>query len=119
MGEKTTRASGHAVRDLPVAARVFVAAVVAAGGAVMGAALWRGAYDRPALLSLLVLLSVAVHTMKVELPLGRSSSTLSLGYAVNFVSLLLLGSGAAVVVTVLGGWAQCSFNVKTRNPWYR
>jgi MASE9 len=117
MGEKTTR--GQTVHDLPVVARVFVSAVIGVGVTLMGAALWRASYGQPILLSLLILLSVVVHTMKLELPLGRSSSTLSLGYAVNFVSLLLLGSGAAVLVTVLGGWAQCSFYVKKRNPRYR
>ena len=31
----------------------------------------------------------------------------------------MLGPGAAAWVTTAGGWAQCTFNVTVRNPWYR
>ena len=106
-------------RHLPVAARVFVAAVIAAGGLLLVASLWRGGLEQPVLLVSLLLLSIGVHTIKVELPVGLSSSTLSLGYAVNFAALLLLGAGAAAWITAAGGWAQCTFNVRVRNPWYR
>ena len=111
--------STDALRHQPLAARAFVAAVIAAGGALLVASTWRGSLEHPVLLGSLLLLSIGVHSIKVKLPVGRSTSTLSLGYAVNFASLLVLGAGAAAWVTAAGGWAQCTLNVKVRNPWYR
>jgi diguanylate cyclase (GGDEF)-like protein/putative nucleotidyltransferase with HDIG domain len=54
-----------------------------------------------------------------HLPVGSSYSTLSIGYAVSYLSLLVLGPGATSWVAMAGGWAQCSFNRKTKTPWYR
>ena len=111
--------STDALRHQPLAARAFVAAVIAAGGALLIASTWRGSLEHPVLLGSLLLLSIGVHTIKVKLPVGRSTSTLSLGYAVNFASLLVLGPGAAAWVTAAGGLSQCTLNVTVRNPWYR
>ena len=107
------------LRNQPPAARVFVAAVVSAGGALLIASTWRGSLEHPLLLSSLLLLSACANTIKIPLPVGRSVSSLSPGFAVNFGSLLVLGPGAAAWVTMAGGWAQCTFNVTVRNPWYR
>ncbi len=107
------------LRHQPPAARVFVAAVVSAGAALAIASTWRGSLEHPLLLSSLLLLSAAANTIKIPLPVGRSVSSLSPGFAVNFGSLLVLGPGAAAWVTLAGGWAQCTFNVTVRNPWYR
>ena len=111
--------STDALRHQPLAARAFVAGVIAAGGALLIASTWRGSLEHPVLLGSLLLLSIGVHTIKVKLPVGRSTSTLSLGYAVNFASLLVLGPGAAAWVTAAGGLSQCTLNVAVRNPWYR
>lgn len=107
------------LRSQPPAARIFVAAVVSAGAALLIASTWRGSLERPLLLGSLLLLSAFANTIKIKLPVGRSVSSLSPGFAVNFGSLLLLGPGAAIWVTAAGGWAQCTFNVRVRNPWYR
>lgn len=106
-------------RQLPLPARVFVAAVIAAGAALLAASLWRGVFDSPVLLGSLLLFSIGIHTIKIELPVGRSTSTLSAGYAVAFAALLLLGPGPTAWVVAAGAWAQCTFNVRERNPWYR
>ena len=106
-------------RNQPFAARVLVAAVVAAGAALLVASTWRGSLERPLLLVSLLVLSACANTIKIKLPVGRSVSSLSPGFAVNFASLLVLGPGAAAWVTTAGGWAQCTFNVTVRNPWYR
>ncbi len=107
------------LRRQPPAARGFVVAVIAAGAALLVASIWRGSLEQPLLLGSLLLLSIAANTLKITLPVGRSASTLSLGYAVNFATLLVLGPGAATWVTAAGGWAQCTLYVPTRNPWYR
>ncbi len=103
----------------PAAARAFVAAVIAAGAALLLASFWRGSLEQPLLLGSLLGLSIGANVIKFKLPVGRSVSTLSLGYAVNFGTLLVLGPGAATWVTAAGGWAQCTFKVTVRNPWYR
>jgi diguanylate cyclase (GGDEF)-like protein len=103
----------------PPAARAFIAAVIAAGGALVVASIWRGPLGQPLVLGALILLSIGANAIKIKLPVGRSTSTLSLGYAVNFATLLALGPGAAIWVTTAGGWAQCTFNITVRNPWYR
>src|SRR5262249_34196925 len=68
---------------------------------------------------ILALASIAAHTIKVDLPLSTSASTISTGYAVGFTSLLLFGLGPTVLMMVPGAWAQCTLNTKQKNPWYR
>jgi diguanylate cyclase (GGDEF)-like protein len=102
---------------LPLLARAYVGLIAAAGLALAVMAATTGAFDRPLLLLALVVASIVVHTVKIELT--ASSSTLSLGYAVTFASLLILGGPAAILTTMAGGWAQCTLNTKTRSPWYQ
>ena len=42
---------------------------------------------------MLLALAIAISAMKIELPLGRSQSNLSLSHAVNFWALFALGPG--------------------------
>jgi diguanylate cyclase (GGDEF)-like protein len=107
------------LREQPPAARAFVIAVIVAGAGLLVAATWRRSFDQPLLFVPLLLLSIGASAVKIKLPVGQSVSTLSPGFAVNFASLLALGPGAAAWITMAGGWAQCTFNVTVRNPWYR
>lgn len=102
---------------LPPLARAYVGLVVAAGAVLAATAATAGAFNRPLLLGALVAASIVVNTVKIELT--ASSSTLSLGYAVTFASLLMLGGPAAILTTMAGGWAQCTLNTKLRSPWYQ
>lgn len=104
---------------LPLAGRLYISAVIAAGVVLVAVSVPRGGFDNPFLLIAIVATSIAVHTIKVELPAGASSSTLSLGYAVSFASMLILGPAGTVWTTMTGGWAQCTLNAKARNPWYQ
>ena len=104
--------------ELPRAGRVFVLAVIAAG-AVAAATSMTGAFARPLYLLAFVAASIAVHSMKVSVPLGGSNTTMSLGFAVTFTSLLVLGEAATVWTTLAGVYAQSTLNTKSRNPWYR
>ena len=54
------------LRNQPPAARVFVAAVVSAGGALLVASTWRGSLERPLLLGSLLLLSACANTIKTQ-----------------------------------------------------
>src|SRR5439155_20662760 len=57
--------------------------------------------------------------LKVNLPLTKSGSSMSVSYAVDFASLLLLGADATMLVATGSAWSQCTFRMNTRNPPYR
>ena len=44
---------------------------------------------------------------------------MSVSYAVDFASLLLLGPNETMLVAVTSAWSQCTFRMKTKNPVYR
>src|SRR4029079_7462845 len=71
------------------------------------------------ILLLLLMLSSITSVFKVNLPLARSGSTMSVSYAVDFASLLLLGPNQTMIVAAVSAWSQCTFRIKERNPLYR
>ena len=109
------------LRDQPPAARVFVAAVVSAGGALLIASTWRGSLEHPLLLSSLLLLSACANTIKIPLPVGRSVSSLSVlgrvGSLASWASPLPgLVSWASPVRMVVATASQ-STNGSRSDPW--
>ena len=109
---------GVSVKSLPLAARVFV---------------WarhRGRL-RPAVRVLSrqpvrrkqVALPAAAHALVGHVGLqgepaarAQRSSTMSVSYAVDFASLLLLGPNETMIVAAASAWSQCTFRIKERNP---
>jgi diguanylate cyclase (GGDEF)-like protein/putative nucleotidyltransferase with HDIG domain len=79
----------------------------------------RSAFDNPGLFTVLLLISAITSAFKVSLPLAKSGSTMSVSYAVDFASLLLLGPDETMLVAVTSAWSQCTFRMKTKNPVYR
>ena len=67
----------------------------------------------------LLLLSSLTSVFKVQLPLARSGSTMSVSYAVDFASLLLLGPNETMIVAAASACSQCTFRIKERNPMHR
>src|SRR6187402_2046260 len=107
------------MNQLPLAARIYVSLVIA-GGAVLLALLFPVAqFQHPAWFVTLLLLSSITSAFKVNLPLARSGSTMSVSYAVDFLSLILLGPAQTMIVGAISAWAQCTFRTSTRNPLYR
>ena len=104
---------------LPVAARIYVAAMIVAGAAVVAVLLPSLQLPHPALFATLLALSVVTSALKVDLPVGVGSSCISLSYAVDFTALLLLGPAPTVIIAVASAWSQCSFRMKQRNPPYK
>jgi signal transduction histidine kinase/ActR/RegA family two-component response regulator len=105
--------------SLPGTAQVYVAAITVLGAAVFAVSLPH-TYPDPLLLASLLLLACVTSAWKVTLPLSLSSgSTLSVSYAADLMTLLLLGAGPAVIVAVAGAWMQCTFRVKQSYPLYR
>ncbi len=106
-------------RDLPKAARLYVATVVVLGAAALIASV-PASLPRPLLFVSLLVAACLTSTWKVNLPLALASgSTLSVSYAANLMALMLLGPRPAVLVAVAGAWMQCAFHVKRRYPRYR
>jgi diguanylate cyclase (GGDEF)-like protein/putative nucleotidyltransferase with HDIG domain len=109
------------VKHLPVPAQIFVSAVVLAGGAMMAIFLPYRTVTSPNLLLFLLLLGLSSFTsvFKLTLPLARSRSTMSVSYAVDFASLLLLGPHETMIVAAVSAYCQCTFRIKERNPLHR
>lgn len=104
------------LKELPTAARLYVALVIAAGAGTAVAFVPRAVPD-PGLLFFLLLAACVTSAWKINLPIPLASgSTLSVSYAANVMALLLLGPRVAVIVATAGVWTQCSVNIKRRYP---
>ena len=106
------------MRDLPIAARLYVGAVLAAGAIVLVFFAPR-AIAHPILFAVLLIGSSVASALKVSLPLASSGSTMSVSYAVDFAALLLLGADATMFVAAASAWSQCTFRTKARAETYR
>src|SRR5215471_16353705 len=106
------------MKGLPVAARVYVFGVCIAG-AVVAAFNIPHSLKHPGLFFVLLVCSSVASALKVSLPLATSGSTMSISYAVDFASLLLLGANETILVAATSAWSQCTFRVQSRTPVYR
>lgn len=103
----------------PIAGRIYVFAVIALGAVLMVQALSSWQLENPGLFAVLLVMSVVSSALKVDMPLGVGSSCISLSYAVDFTALLLLGPAPTMLITVAGGWSQCTFRMAVPNPAYK
>jgi len=107
------------MKTLPLPARIFVGSVSAVGAVLLVYLFPLKSFSSPNLFLLLLMLSSITSVFKVNLPLARSGSTMSVSYAVDFASLLLLGPNETMIVAAASAWSQCTFRIKERNPAYR
>jgi len=107
------------MNQLPRAAHHYVTAVIAIGVALFAVCLPAAKFDQPVLFLALLALSSMSASLKVYLPLTTSGSTMSVSYAVDFASLLLLGPHSTMLVAAGSAFSQCHLNSKERNPLYR
>src|SRR5947209_15142211 len=107
------------MRQLPTAARVYVAAIIAMGAFLLAAAFPFHTFAHPAWFVTLLLVSSITSAFKVNLPLARSGSTMSVSYAVDFLSLIILGPSQTMIVAATSAWSQCTFRMTSKNPPYR
>src|SRR3954465_7759083 len=106
------------MKDLPVAARLFVGAVLAAGAIVL-AIFVPHTIANPLLFATLLACSSLASALKVRLPIASSGSTMSVSYAVDFAALLLLGANETMIVAAVSAWSQCTFRTETRTALFR
>src|SRR5256885_13062048 len=107
------------MKSLPLAARIYVGGIIAAGAVLLVAFFPTKFVGNIYLFIGLLLLSSVTSVFKVNLPLARRSSTMSVSYAVDFASLLLLGPAETMVVAAASAFSQCTFRIKERNPIHR
>ena len=107
------------MKQLPIAARLYVISVIVIGLALLVVSVPEIQLRQPLLFVALVVLSSATAALKVHLPLTTSGSTMSVSYAVDFASLLLLGPHETMLVAAGSAFSQCHLNRKERNPMYR
>jgi diguanylate cyclase (GGDEF)-like protein/putative nucleotidyltransferase with HDIG domain len=107
------------MRALPLPARLYVGATIVLGATLVVLLGPRSNFDNIPLFIVLLLTSAITSAFKVSLPLAKSGSTMSVSYAVDFASLLLLGPNETMLVAVTSAWSQCTFRMKTKNPVYR
>src|SRR5579872_2941873 len=106
------------MKDLPIAARLFVGAVLTAGALTVVVYAPRS-FDNFGLFVLLLCCSSLASALKVNLPLASSGSTMSVSYAVDFASLLLIGADHTMIVGAASAFSQCTFRTQTRSAPYR
>jgi diguanylate cyclase (GGDEF)-like protein len=112
------------MQSLPLVARVYVLAVVAAGTAVAVLAFRDLRIAQTGPFAALLLVAVLASVFKIQVPMPASLAaqplTMSLAFAANFASLLLLDGPSATLVAVVAAWSQTTFNTfRARNPWHR
>ncbi|HEV2985630.1 MAG TPA: HD domain-containing phosphohydrolase [Vicinamibacterales bacterium] len=106
------------MKDLPIAARLYVGAVLLAGVLVV-VFFAPHTIAKPIVFGSLLLCSSLASALKVSLPLATSGSTMSVSYAVDFAALLLLGANETMLVAAVSAWAQCTFRTQTRSTAHR
>ncbi|MGE5358610.1 MAG: HD domain-containing phosphohydrolase [Bacteroidales bacterium] len=92
---------------LSLPARLYVTAVIVAGACTLVAFTeWTNGLENPLLFFSLLLVSTLTSAFKVKLPFTRNDSTMSVSYAVDFASLLLMGPNPTMLIAALGGLTQ-------------
>jgi signal transduction histidine kinase/ActR/RegA family two-component response regulator len=109
------RATGN---GLPLGARLYVAAVTAAGASLFVALVPRE-YPEPVLVASLLVAAVLLSAFKVRLPLRKGSSTMSMAHAADFTAIILTGADVALITASAGVLVQCTVRVRERQPVYR
>src|SRR6266581_2891576 len=108
--------SWRTLRPLP---RLYIGGVIAIGGIAIVCSVPRVAAQDLAPFAALAALSVALSIAKVNLPIPRSTSTLSVCYVLDFTILLLLGRPAATLTASLSAWSQCALRRRRPGPAYQ
>jgi diguanylate cyclase (GGDEF)-like protein/PAS domain S-box-containing protein len=107
------------MKSLPVAARIYVVALIAVGVALVAFSTNPvHAGSMPIFLGLGAA-TVLASMFKLQLPTSKNRATMSIAFVFHFAALLLYGPSAAVLLSVAGALTQSTVNVKRRNPLHR
>jgi PAS domain S-box-containing protein len=102
----------------PRAVQIYVAGVVLLGLVLL---ILRFPYHfaRPTLFVLFLAVSSAAAGFKINLPISKGGSTMSVSYAADFTAMLLIGPRETMLISMVSAWAQCALNTKKKNPLSR
>jgi len=106
-------------RALSGRTRAYVSVVVALGAACVVSAMRHVDLRQPGVFAMLLALAAASAVAKIDLPIGRGHSNLSLSQAVVFWALFALGPADTALIGTISALAQCTLRVGTRNPLHR
>jgi hypothetical protein len=106
-------------RALPTPAQVYMGALIVLGAVLLAVRMPHADLPHPWLFITLVGLSGVAAVFKVTLPLADRPPTMSVSYAVEFASLLIVGPDATMLIAGVGAFSQCTFGSLSRNPVYR
>lgn len=104
--------------DVNPLTKLFVAAVIALGGATLATFAPRE-YPAPLLALTWMAAMGVVSLFKLRLPLRRGNATMSMAYVVDFLVLVTAGPGLAMVIAAGGVLVQCTARVRRPQRWYR
>src|SRR5689334_475771 len=91
--------------------------VVMTVGAVLAVLVVRPALSsNPYWLVGLLALAIATSLFKLNLQITGGSSTMTLGYAVGFIGLVVVGVHPTAFVVAVGIWTQCTYRPERKTP---
>ncbi len=94
---------------LPLRGRLYVALVTVAGAVVLAFGLRQADFlNQPGLFAALIALASVTAALDLTLPFTASGSAMSVAYAVDFASLLLLGPHQAMLVAASSALAAAA-----------
>jgi diguanylate cyclase (GGDEF)-like protein/putative nucleotidyltransferase with HDIG domain len=106
------------VKELPLPAQRFVKSVVATAAALLALHLLNVSFSQPVLFLSLLGLSLAAGSLTVALPFTAGVTTMSVSYAVDFASMILIGPNATLYIAAAGAFSQCQLNKVPQKPLY-
>jgi diguanylate cyclase (GGDEF)-like protein len=112
-------ARSERLADLAPGGRVLIVSVLALGVLVLVRSAATLQVERPALFVQMAALALLTATVKLRFPIKGDVSTMSVSNAVSFASMLLLGASSGVLIGAVSAWGQCTFRIRSRNPWHR
>src|SRR5687767_3933605 len=118
-GAARRRSDRTSFLELPAAAQVYVVVVSALGIVSLAVSIGALRTNNWQLFTALLALAIMTSAIKIELPLGRGASNLSLAHVVNFWSLLALGAMPTVWIAAVGAAAQSTLRTHAANPPHR
>src|SRR4029079_10388902 len=112
------------MQSLPLVARIYVLAVTAMGAWLAASAVAGLHITHPAAFAALLVLACLSSVFKVTVPMpapvNAQPLTMSLAFAANFASLVILDGPSAILIAMVAAWSQTTFKTfRTRNPWHR
>ncbi len=107
------------MKQLTPAARLYVSGVIVAAATILGVTAPGMQFTQLGLFLTLFVLSCASAAMKITLPLTTNVSTMSVSYAIDFASLIMLGWEQTLLVAAASAFSQCVLNNKEQPPLHR